>query len=704
MGPGMGLPGNMDRQAPAEPEEPGSSASPIAWTLGQARAVLKDWVCLAKDAVYDRNIDLAQAARIDPNRFRAFAHSRRIDVPTADEIIAISEAAGHEIPAVILDARQFLDANGESVVPPARIGQPPGECTLASPGELKAWLRAARMFRRAGRLSQVQLSARLGISKLTLCHWENPSRSQIPSEDHVRKIASICGVPAPEVAFERMRKSPYASRRRISAVKAETLAEEILWTGRVLSSHAHDPQLVERNATIFQARFSGEGESSNTLQLIGDIHGMTRERVRQIVDKQMLHLESVEPRRECFDALHEACRTLTPMPMSEAEATLRPLLGPGLSLQGAIDYGIQILGSRLPLHKVKRKLAEPIVVAGDFPDWFDTAISASKTLIRHSGAAQFTLAWAMTLREYKSWISPEEFRKVIEHAPGFEWVDEGQSWFWFGPEGSANRVIKRAIEILAAAKGALDIEVIYGGLARYSRGRMSEVAEHAGVWPPIDVLRQLLARSPAFHCQQGDDFKLLVPDDDIQSKAGSAQLILKALEERGGVASRSELRKAVVDDQGVNAITFAVTLSISPLIRQVDRGVFAIRGWPIEGTRLIDAQRTVGGMPGGVSQPKDVQIDDDGEVSWLGFLTEGAIRNRAATLPVKAGRLLPPGEYKAGARTVTIVDDRINGLVALVLDSGGQSGCTYRVSVQPATRSAQIEILDPGESDEGDDE
>ena len=261
-------------------------------------------------------------------------------------------------------------------------------------------------------------------------------------------------------------------------------------------------------------------------------------------------------------------------------------------------------------------------------------------------------------------------------------------------------MIKRTIEILAAAQGPLDIEVIYGGLARYNRGRTSDVASHAGVWPPIDVLRQLLSKSPALHCQQGDDFRLQAASGEMQSKPGVAQIILKALEECRGVASRSELAKAVVQDQNVNPITFAVTLSISPLIRQIDRGIFAIRGWPVDGARLIEALRTVGVAAGSSGQTKDVQVDDDGEVSWLATLTEGAMRNRAATLPAKAGRHLPQGTYSSDSRTVTLIESRVNGLIRWVRDLGGRPGCTYRVALQPARRTIHVDILDPGEDDD----
>ncbi|KAG1536467.1 hypothetical protein G6F50_015056 [Rhizopus delemar] len=115
-------------------------------------------------------------------------------------------------------------------------------------------------------------------------------------------------------------------------------------------------------------------------------------------------------------------------------------------------------------------------------------ISQSKAAIRHCGAAQVNLVWALTMRQHGDWIAPEEFRSIIAHAPGFEWIDEDQAWYWFGIDGSANRVVNRALDILSNAKGALDIEVISRGVTRHSRIASSDVAEDAGIWPPMEVV------------------------------------------------------------------------------------------------------------------------------------------------------------------------------------------------------------------------
>ncbi|GAB2623744.1 hypothetical protein GCM10027191_20080 [Novilysobacter erysipheiresistens] len=450
---------------------------------------------------------------------------------------------------------------------------------------------------------------------------------------------------------------------------------------------------MERNAEIFFARFGGHGDEASTLQAVGNRFEMTRERVRQIVEKQLEHLSHAPIRTDCFDQLEEACRRLDAQPIEAAEGVLRPLLGRTLGLIGALDYGIEILGRRLPLHIVSRKDSTPFVVPGDYPDWIDTAVTHSKRLIRHSGAAQFTLAWALTCRDIGSFLDPDEYRRVVQMLPGFDWIDERETWYWLGHDGSANRILARTIEILAAAAAPLDVEIIYGGLSRFSRNRESDVAAEAGVFPPIEIVHGILSRSPCLKCQQGDDFRLLLSPDELKSKEGVAEAVVEALRARSGLASRSELYDAVVTSGGVNAVSFSVALAISPLIRQVDRGVFAIRGWPISAPRLQEAQRSVGGGERG--RTVEVEISDDGCVSWIASITEGALANRQTTLPAMAARHLPPGQYRVEGmpRIVTVHPDRIQGVVGALVKGGAVAGSDFRVTFHAGRRVVRLESL-----------
>lgn len=566
--------------------------------------------------------------------------------------------------------------------------------------ELKAWIRAARKQSGTHRLTQCQLAARLGVSKATITAWENQHLTAIPGALALKAIAQACGAPLPVVAFDTRIRQPSSVAKALTLPVASNLDEDILRTGRILSACAHAASNGERNAEIFRARYGGSGTDDSTLQAIGDVHGLTRERVRQIVDKQLSFVPSVALGTACFDALAAACLNLEPQPVLSAEARLRPYLGGALSLQGASAYGREVLGRPLPVQFVQIPSGDTIVLRGDLPAWYQLAITQAKAMIGHCGAAQHNLAWALTMRQHQEWIAPEEFRQVMSHAPGFEWIDDEETWFWFGPEGSANRLIKRTIEILIVARRPLDVEVIYGGLTRYARTRDSAVAEEAGVWPPIEVFRKLLAKSPALVCQQGDDFRLAEAKPAAEKKSGVAEAIVAELELRGGVASRSELHRALVVEKGINIISFSVALAHSPLLRQVDRSIFAIRGWPISAARLTEAQHRIGNLDGPRINFKEVDVRSNGDVSWVNMLSKASLTNLYAGVPRKARLHLSEGPYTATGATLSIVDTRMTGLVRLVLNLGGSIGTLFRVTANARRRTATVELLGQGEADE----
>jgi transcriptional regulator with XRE-family HTH domain len=676
----------------------GSETEAGELTEESATAILKDWLAFARYAA-SSHTNLHEHAGIDRDRLVKLASTKHKETPSQDELTRLSTATGHPINNLVAQASKFLHLKASDEPFSIELFS---ECKIISRQALKAWLKAARTMGTAGRLTQAQLAARIGRSQMSVMAWENPSFNRIPKSRDVKAIATTCGVPEPTIAFDTRQSATDSSDEEADFSISSTLHEEILCTGRMLSRRAHASTHSERNAHIFRARYGGHGDDESTLQAIGNAHGITRERIRQIIDKQLSFLPVTTPRTNCFDALATACLTLDPITVPVAEERLRHLLGGNLSLQGASDYGREVLGRSLPIQLVQIRNADPIVIAGDFPSWFQAAITQSKAIIRHCGAAQFNLAWALTMRQHHGWIPPNEFRQVVSHAPGFDWIDDDETWYWFGPEGSANRLVKRTIEILAFAKRPLDIEITYGGLTRYARTRSSDVSEEAGVWPPMEIAQKLLAKSPALVCQQGDDFRLAAERSELGAKQGVAEKILEELRMRGGLASRSELNQALVVDRGMNPISFSVALAHSPLLRQVDRSVFAIRGWPISAVRLTEAQHRVGNVTGPLVNFKEVDVTSDGDVSWINTLSASSMSNMYAGVPSKALMHLPEGQYFADGVLLTITEHRVAGLIRHVVANGGGAGTLYRTTMNARTHTARIDIL--GQEDLEEDE
>lgn len=656
---------------------PPVSDDSVTWTKEQARYSIKVWLNETVKPNYSSVKALSRVTGIDVEVLHTWFSWQRRKAPDVDALEKIESAISATAPPVVWNAVRFLHPVAAPEPDPmaADIVRNP----LATTADVSNWVRYVRTHRRAGKLSLKALSDAIGRSIQTQLKWEDPEVANCPTADDIQKIADVCRFPVPIVQCA-LRPGPTGSPQYYFPPAASSLAEEIQNVGRALSMRCYRGSMVERNTMIFMDRFGCSGIDASTLQAIGDKVGITRERVRMVVDKQMEFLGTTKLDTSAFDALSAAVQQLdTSLTLSEAEATLRPLLGGTLSLEGAIDYGIVLLGKRLQIQITRRRGQEALVSPGMTSEWISAAISCCNAVIRHNGAAMGNLVWAMTMREIEDFIPYDAFIAVVATQAGFQWLDEAQTWFWFGPDATANRVMDRAIVALTNAKQPLDIEVVYGGIVRQGRTPWSNIAAQAASWPPINIVAKLLASHPSFKCTQFNDFSLTAPvafEGDQEDRA-SAAAIVDFMAENDGIASRWEINDHLLSSGRYQQVTLSLALATSPMIVQLERGVFAIRGWPLNVARLEEAQASVGGSHTNTS----VTIEDGPKVTWEGTLTEGALRNRVTHLPAKARPHVPEGRYQAGHnKELVVIEDRVGGLVGYLSSLGAQAGWSYRVT------------------------
>jgi hypothetical protein len=287
------------------------------------------------------------------------------------------------------------------------------------------------------------------------------------------------------------------------------------------------------------------------------------------------------------------------------------------------------------------------------------------------------------MRESKSFMDIDEFRATIERFAGFEWIDDEKSWFWLGSWVGGNKILDRAMDVLLVARRPLDIENIYNGITRMSRTHESEIGGLAGIMPPMEIVLQLLRKCPAFACQQGDDFRLVDDTAEWETFSDSAREIIDYLRDHAGMASRAELRRALIEERGMSAITMSVTLSIHPTIQQIDRGVWGIRGWPISASRLRDLREE--SLRTSNANSRQVSVLDGGKrIDWEFVLSASAIGNSQVWVPSGAVQYLSAGNYRCGTDTLILILDqspRINGGMRMVRALGAVEGNVIKVSM-----------------------
>lgn len=575
----------------------------------------------------------------------------------------------------------------------------------------KAWLKNARRNGRVPRMTQAALAEQLDVCVARVAQYESSSTKwgAFPRLPFLRKVSEITGVALPEHWSDPQSRT-WATPRSVglqSQPPAANVAEEIHSIGALLASWRLAPQHAERNAQIFAQTYGTCGHAQATQHAAGLRFGLTRERARQIVDRLIERLKKTPVQSPQFDRLIAATRQLPILPMAEAESRLRDILGPDLRLEDARNFGAEVLGKPLPMVvSVIRDVSmreHEVFVPADQPMHLAEAINATKKLTRHLGAAQLSLAWSIVLHTIGVYAPLDEFRRLIEGLPGFEWLDKQRSWYWLGPHAAANRIVDRATEILAVAGNRnLDIEVIYGGIARWGRSGDGEIVEMGGVFPPVAVVRSILIAHPGFQCRQKDDFRLTKAVAPEAVLSDSALQVYQFLAKRKGLASRRELNQEFVSTQQMNQITLGVALTFHPAFRQIDRAVFAIRGWPIDPTRFSECVNHSKPSCNGsfMTIPTfDVAAEEgEGFIAWIFQLSPVASTNYCVTIPRVLRMQLNSGdEIVADASGVKlhVNADRLVGLVPLLRRMHIATNERIRIAIHPSERRLRITRLDP---------
>jgi transcriptional regulator with XRE-family HTH domain len=144
----------------------------------------------------------------------------------------------------------------------------------------------------------------------------------------------------------------------------------------------------QRLATILARRYGIAGEANATLQTIGDMMGLTRERVRQIADKAMMRFEPVPPPAPLVEQFQAAIIEHAPFQLTNPPAAVRDVVGDSQSLEGADRFFREVLGRPL-VHTKAYGTHDTMVVAADTAsdDLVQLVRQVSVAMIRQAGAA-----------------------------------------------------------------------------------------------------------------------------------------------------------------------------------------------------------------------------------------------------------------------------------------------------------------------------
>lgn len=592
----------------------------------------------------------------------------------------------------------------------------------------------ARAQREMLGLSVVEVARVIGINPLTLRNWEKrfPRRLNLDRrakwETALRVAAGwLQAWPAPLSSDGRVHRiagddqgasHPQTQMLKRPALTEGSVAQEIRAIGAWLSRRKlvnRTPNLgslstiERRTAEIFAQRYGVAGHDRSTLQDIGNEFGLTRERVRQILDRTLERAQGTQFEAPQLQALGKEIQSLLPIGLEEADAHFRARLGESLSLRTVDIFAREVLGRSF--YTVTGNEKGPGVkfrcylVPVDQHDDSTIRIIRSKAreMIRITGAAHLYFVAGATGQALGRGVLPDEVMRAVQLVPGFAWLNEAGGWFWFGEEAE-NRLLNAAKKMLAAVRGRLDVEDILAGAIRsrrHSTNRSSKDGTVHVVEPPWEVVRDVLRATSWCQTVQHNDFVYVgvLRDEDVLSEVECR--LCSTLREQGGVAAFGRLQKELTQAGLIKNTSLSILLANSPIVYRPEFGLVAIRGIPIRGADLERARSEIGKQ---LAASTKIILDDDDCLHITAEFTPYAAKSRVWEVPQSLARLLNEGPYElqgfsepVEVKRLPSGATRINKLISKIIAMGFKPGVMMTLAINPAHRTICIKTANNAE-------
>lgn len=612
------------------------------------------------------------------------------------EALSISEAAltGEELHPLADGSDNGLFSN-------------PRPAAHLSISQLELFGRRAKARRKELNLSLHEMALRIGISAATLNVLETSITSNIKQAriDAWEAALQVLRGWLLNLDVEIPKPSPVVINTGDSLTAADEIRKIGCWIARKHGKKTTDIRHLSpsevRSAEIFALRYGVAGEDAATLQSIGDMLGLTRERVRQIVEKMLERLQSsvivVTP---IVDAVFSDLLTKLPASVVNIDKDFRDRLGESLSILSLDRFSREILGKGcIQITERPSGMTKAWEKAVINPSTHNEAKlrairNSAFDMIRSCGGAQINWVAGTASWECGEIVTAQEILQACQMIAGFNWLVEEDGWLWFGETTPAdNRVLQQSRKMLAVAGRRLDAEDIQQGLSRgrryhYDPNRPRPVL----IEPPLTVVVAVLSQVPWLKVIQSDDFvadpAIRVEDVLSDSELEIYQLMLSA----GGAMSRYDIKRSM---SGMfSDVSLAVNLDNSPIFSRLDTGVFTLRGRQLSLTSIQRAMESVGG-PSSAGKLEVHTID--GSVSFTFSITEYQARNKFVDVPPNVLPYLNDGEYAVegfdtkARYTAGRTYHRIYKLIQKMLSIGFCTGDT--ATIQIFTREKTIRIL-----------
>jgi hypothetical protein len=439
-----------------------------------------------------------------------------------------------------------------------------------------------------------------------------------------------------------------------------------------------------RGAEMAVRYLGWDGTGTHTLQEIGDQHGLTRERVRQVCDRP---IGALRERVVFAPVLERALRFVDRSVPSETTALEQLLAKKGISLHPFRLEGL------LTAAEVLRKKADfgfdlgekRIAVPRSGEQLVGMIQRTARRAIERWGAATTESIAADVNEEIGGSLEISFIADVIQLRSDFRWLDLETGWFWLSTV-PRNRILTQINKILTAS-GRISLNELRAGVSRNYRLE--------GFSPPRRVLREICRQQPGF-CVDGDSISAKFSSTEWLSPVEIA--MARVLNDHGKVMAREEFEKHCIA-AGINRATFYMYLANCPIFEKFASGIYGLRGAAI-GPSDIEA---LGGrvkprskVLKGSTWTEDGKLELQFEVSNT-LLATGVFSVPVSLQPFLSGEFILKGQDGQQYGRVASKDGRGWGLQPLFRRVGGESGDELALTYNLKTREV---IFSLGETED----
>lgn len=442
--------------------------------------------------------------------------------------------------------------------------------------------------------------------------------------------------------------------------------------------------LDDKRLRAVWARLGFASSGVATLAQAGEMAGVTRERIRQLLKKLEDGTESVNPLFfPKLDAALAFLESIAPTTMKRAEEGLRHKGLEGATVPGVLRAaeffrrrpGVKVIGNLLLGHREDLD-----------PESLRQSVLTAKRLARASAASNLDFLQDR-LVEQGTRLGRDLLKHVLDGVPTIVRKD---SWFWVEEASPHDRLANVARKVLAINQPQT-VRSVREALRRRLAFKAIEPT------PPGYIVSTILGRHPEFRVE--DDLVYSEAPLEMSEVLGDLELAMVSIlkESIGGVLTRPELMAACYD-RGLNMHSVGVYTSYSPCLERVGPGIWAPRGETVDPIQVELAKERLGRV--GDRPTKDGGWTPDGS-PWFAFeLTKSNIAGPVASVDpairaVLKGRNLPlltQGGVDVGRLGFSDDGTSAWGFTRAISVLGGEPEDVIRVEIDLVARTAKATL------------